>query len=169
MKLRHDRTVIPLPARGAMTIVVVADTHSEPHPKAAKHIAALQPDLILHAGDIGDLTILDGLAKLAPLIAVRGNIDDPSRASGLPDVVTLSITDGEHTMTTLLLTHIAVAGPRIRADAGRLARAERASMVVCGHSHVPFLGRDRGLVAFNAGSVGPRRFRLPIVFGVIDV
>jgi uncharacterized protein len=41
--------------------------------------------------------------------------------------------------------------------------------VVCGHSHVPFLGRDRGLTVFNPGSIGPRRFHLPIVFGTIDV
>lgn len=57
-------------------------------------------------------------------------------------------------------------GPR---GALRLAHAEHASIVVCGHSHVPFMGRDRGLVIFNPGSIGPRRFLLPIVFGVIDV
>jgi hypothetical protein len=41
--------------------------------------------------------------------------------------------------------------------------------VVCGHSHVPFIGRDRGLSVFNPGSIGPKRFHLPIVFGVIDI
>jgi hypothetical protein len=41
--------------------------------------------------------------------------------------------------------------------------------VVCGHSHVPFIGRDRGLTVFNPGSIGPRRFHLPIVFGTMDV
>jgi predicted phosphodiesterase len=48
-------------------------------------------------------------------------------------------------------------------------RAEDASLVVCGHSHVPFIGRDRGLAVFNPGSIGPRRFHLPIVFGTIDL
>jgi predicted phosphodiesterase len=42
-------------------------------------------------------------------------------------------------------------------------------MIVCGHSHVPFVGRDRGLTVFNPGSIGPRRFQLPIVFGVIEI
>ena len=60
-------------------------------------------------------------------------------------------------------------GPRLRADAVRLARAEDARIVVCGHSHVPFMGRDRDLTIFNPGSIGPRRFQLPIVFGVIDI
>jgi hypothetical protein len=40
-------------------------------------------------------------------------------------------------------------------------------MVICGHSHVPFIGRDKGLIVFNPGSIGPRRFQLPIVFGVL--
>ncbi len=62
-----------------------------------------------------------------------------------------------------------VLGPRLRADAVRFARAAGASIVACGHSHVPFLGRDQGFAVMNAGSIGPRRFRLPIVFGVIDV
>ena len=61
------------------------------------------------------------------------------------------------------------AGPRLRADVARIARAEDASLVVCGHSHVPFAASDRGITVFNPGSVGPRRFQLPIVLGVIDV
>jgi predicted phosphodiesterase len=67
------------------------------------------------------------------------------------------------------LIHIAVTGPRLRSDVARMARAERASLVVCGHSHVPFIGRDRELTVFNPGSIGPRRFHLPIVFGTIAV
>ena len=50
-----------------------------------------------------------------------------------------------------------------------MARAERASLVVCGHSHVPFIGQERDLTVFNPGSIGPRRFHLPIVFGTIAV
>jgi uncharacterized protein len=104
---------------------VVADTHSEPHERAHGLIAALRPHAILHAGDIGDLSILDGLAAIAPVFAVRGNIDE--RVSDVPDVL------------------------------------------VCGHSHLPFIGIDRGIAVFNPGSIGPRRYPLPIVFGVIEV
>jgi predicted phosphodiesterase len=69
----------------------------------------------------------------------------------------------------LLMTHIAVYGPNLRADVAKLATAAGASLVVCGHSHVPFIGHDRQLTVFNPGSIGPRRFHLPIVFGTIDI
>lgn len=69
----------------------------------------------------------------------------------------------------VLMTHIAVYGPKIRAEVAKAAREAGATLIVCGHSHVPFIGRDKGLTVFNPGSIGPRRFSLPIVFGTIDV
>lgn len=145
----------------------MADTHSRPHEGGLAHLAATKPDVILHAGDIGDLSVLDTLRALAPVHAVRGNID--VRAKELPDVLTLTLTEGSATALTLLLTHIAVAGPHIRADAAKRARAEHASLIVCGHSHVPFFTAERGLTLFNPGSIGPRRFTLPILFGVMEL
>ncbi len=162
----HRRETLHLGGE-TLRIVAVADTHSRPHPAAPARLEALSPHHILHAGDIGDLAVLDGLARAAPLSAVRGNID--TRAHGLPDTMTLDIRDGDAPLLTILLLHIAVYGPKLRADAAQLARAEGASLVVCGHSHVPFIGRDRGVTVFNPGSIGPRRFHLPIVFGVIDI
>jgi putative phosphoesterase len=152
---------------GALRLVVVADTHGRPHPRSREHIAALRPDYILHAGDIGDLQVLDELAELAPVLAIRGNID--VAAATIPETMTVSIASDERTLLTLLLLHIAVYGPKLRADAARLARSEQAQLVVCGHSHVPFIGRDAGLAIFNPGSIGPRRFQLPIVFGVMEL
>lgn len=168
-KLLHHRTSLRLPSGAPLRLVVVADTHSAPHPRAEECIAELRPDRILHAGDIGDLGVVERLAAIAPTSVVRGNID--VRAPELPDALTIAFHDGEDAepLLTLLLLHIAVAGPRLRADAARLARGERADLVVCGHSHVPYIGRDRGIGIFNPGSVGPRRFHLPIVFGVMDV
>ena len=75
---------------------------------------------------------------------------------------------GDELALRILLTHIAVNGPKLRADVVRMAKHADASMVVCGHSHVPFIGEDRGLVMFNPGSAGPRRFSLPILFGTLD-
>ena len=166
-KLTHTHAALWLRPDGALRIVVVADTHSQPHPRSAELIAAQRPDHILHAGDIGAREVLDALAVHAPVTAVRGNID--GQMPGVPDVVTLDVRDGDRTLVTMLLLHIAVYGPKLRADAARLARAEDASVVVCGHSHVPFLGRDQGIAVLNAGSIGPRRFQLPIVFAVVDV
>ena len=148
-------------AGGALRVVAVADTHSRPHPDLGRHLAGLAPDRILHAGDIGDPKVLRDLERIAPVTAVRGNID----ALGEPDVVVADVGGS----LRILLTHIAVSGAKIRADVAKLAKAEGASLVVCGHSHVPFATHDRGLTLFNPGSAGPRRFHLPILFGVIEV
>jgi hypothetical protein len=163
MKDSMRRTSVELAlSRETLRLCVVADTHSRPHPQAKEHLAALRPDVLLHAGDIGDHAVLDDLAQGAgaPLHAVRGNIDE----LGLPDVIRFGIGD-----LTLVMTHIALNGVRLNAQAARLAQAEKAHVVVCGHSHVPFIGKDRGVVVFNPGSIGPRRFHLPIVFGVMDL
>jgi putative phosphoesterase len=165
-RLAERRAELHLPG-GAGRIVVVADTHGAPHPRAAALLRTLAPHAILHAGDIGDLAVLDGLRDIAPLYVVRGNID--VHADSLPDALVIDVGAGQGTLLSILLLHIGVNGPRIRADAARLARAEGAGIVVCGHSHVPFLGMDRGLAVFNPGSVGPRRFKLPIVLGVMDL
>jgi uncharacterized protein len=158
---------LPLDDDGGLRVVVVADTHSRPHPAATDRIRSLAPAAILHAGDVGDLHVLDDLSQIAPVIAVRGNIDE--RAPDLADSVTIDVRADGETALTLLLMHIAVYGPRIRPDAARLATKHGARLIVCGHSHVPFVGRDRGLTVFNPGSVGPRRMHLPIVFGVLEI
>jgi putative phosphoesterase len=150
-----------------LRVVAVADTHSKPHPKLGERIAALAPHHIFHAGDVGDLAVLGALRKHAPVTVARGNID--ALAPDLPDVVTIDVARQGATVLTILLVHIAVSGLRLRADVRKRARAEDASLVVCGHSHVPFATDDDGVAVFNPGSAGPRRFALPIVFGVIDI
>ena len=154
-------------ADGAFRFAVVADTHSKPHPAMRERLAELSPDAILHGGDIGELAVLDQLAEVAPVLAVRGNID--AAVSDVPEALVVELMTGDVMKLRLLLIHIAVYGPKLRAEVARLAQSERASLVVCGHSHVPFIGRDRGLTLFNPGSIGPRRFQLPIVFGSIDI
>jgi uncharacterized protein len=150
---------------GSMRLAVVSDTHSQPHPATAARLAELSPDAILHAGDVGDLAGLGDLGKVAPVYAVRGNID--TRARDLPDVLVLTI--AASVPVRILMTHIALYGPKLRAQVAQMAEAEGAPLVVCGHSHVPFIGRDRGIAVFNPGSIGPRRFNLPIVLGRIDL
>lgn len=160
------RDQLPLGEDGSFRFAVVADTHSKPHPATAQRLAELRPGAILHAGDIGELAVLDQLAEVAPVFAVRGNIDRPSH---LPELRLIELVDGATLKLRILLVHIAVYGPKLRAEVARVARSERASLVVCGHSHVPFIGQDRGLSVFNPGSIGPRRFQLPIVLGAVEV
>ncbi|HTB76321.1 MAG TPA: metallophosphoesterase family protein [Polyangiaceae bacterium] len=171
--MKHRASAMPkivqareeFPMEGALRIVAVADTHGRPHPALDARLAELAPARILHAGDVGDLGVLSDLEKHAPVTAVRGNIDGPV----LPDQVIVDVRSAGGVLLRILLTHIAVYGPKLRADVARTARSEDASLVVCGHSHVPFAAHEKGITVFNPGSVGPRRFSLPIVLGVIDV
>jgi hypothetical protein len=149
-----------------LRLAVVSDTHSQPHARIAEHLTHLAPDAILHGGDIGDLAVLDALARLAPLYAVRGNID--TRAHDVADLLLIEIARPGSPIR-ILLTHIAIYGAKLRAEIVKRAHAAKAHLVVCGHSHVPFIGTDRGVAMFNPGSIGPRRFGLPISFGTIDI
>jgi len=160
-RLVIKRATLDVP-EGPVRFAVVSDTHSYPHASMAERLREIVPHAILHGGDIGDLTVLDDLATFAPVYAVRGNID--TKARDLPDVLLLDI--GE---LRVLLTHIAVYGPKLRGEIAKLAHAEKAQLVVCGHSHVPFIGTDKGVTVFNPGSIGPRRFALPILLGTIDM
>lgn len=152
---------------GSLRLAVVSDTHSLPHPRALEWLRAERPDWILHAGDIGELRVLNDLAKVCPVLAVRGNVD--VRLPGLPDVLVVEIQAKEGLVVKILMLHVGVYGAKLRADVARLAREKGAAIVVCGHSHVPFMGSESGVTVFNPGSVGPRRFGLPIVFGTMDV
>ena len=83
---------------GTMRLVAVADTHGKPHPRAAERIRALAPDAILHGGDVGDLEVLAALAEVAPVLAVRGNID--GKIAELPDLLTIDVRRGETSALT---------------------------------------------------------------------
>lgn len=148
-------------------LVVIADTHSEPHARARELIAQIAPHAILHAGDIGASSGIDPFRSIAPVFVVRGNID--GRSAAYPDHLDLSVRWGDASVGRIFLTHNALRGPRLIAGSFRDAKARGADLVVCGHSHVPFIGSDRGLGIFNPGSIGPRRFVLPITFGVLEM
>ena len=164
----HRSVEVVSKTAGAAKLAIISDTHSQAHKQSVRLVAEQAPDAILHAGDIGDLSVLQPFESIAPLIVVRGNIDE--RADNLPDSVDIKVMDANgDRLTTLLLQHICVYGPKLRADAAKNAQAHDAEIVVCGHSHVPFIGKDRGLLVFNPGSIGPRRFALPIVFGMMEL
>lgn len=163
----HGSEIVGLTPGASASVAIIADTHGAPHPNARPLIERLSPRVILHAGDIGDLGVLDTFRGVAPVLAVRGNID--ARAPGLVDSMDVDFIAGGRSALRVFLTHIAVYGPHLRAEVARAAIARSASLVVCGHSHVPFIGRDKGCIVFNPGSIGPRRFSLPITFGVLRI
>src|SRR5713101_1144233 len=138
-----------------MRIGVISDTHSLLRPEA---IAALRGShRILHAGDIGDPGILDRLRELAPVTAVRGNVDRGPWAAALPETELVEI-EG----LSIYLIH----------DLGRLDLKPEAAgirVVVSGHSHQPKIEENNGVVFFNPGSAGPRRFSLPVSVGRLKI
>jgi hypothetical protein len=132
-------------------IGVISDTHGLLRPEA---IAALQgSDFIIHAGDIGDPEILSKLAKIAPVTAVRGNVDHRAWAQKIPATNVL-----EAGGLSIYVLH-SVAELDLKPEAAGFAA------VVSGHSHVPKQETKNGVLYFNPGSAGPRRFRLPVSVG----
>ncbi|MCP4443776.1 MAG: metallophosphoesterase family protein [Myxococcales bacterium] len=156
---------IALPSGEPIRIAVISDTHSSAHPNAIAHVAKASPHLILHAGDIGESSVLEPFEEVAETLAVRGNIDGKDAG---PDVITITLSGDDGYAIRIVMKHIALYGPRIRRDAKALAQKYDAHLLICGHSHVPFLGQEGKLIAFNPGSIGPRRHPLPITFGLLE-
>jgi putative phosphoesterase len=134
---------------------VISDTHGLLRPEA---VAALRgSDLIIHAGDIGSPEVLPELRRLAPVLAVRGNVDREPWADALP--LTEVVEAGG---VSIYLLHDLRALDLDPKAAGFVA-------VVSGHTHRPVQERRGEVLFFNAGSAGPRRFRLPISVGRLIV
>jgi putative phosphoesterase len=134
---------------------VISDTHGLLRPEA---LAALRgSDQIIHAGDIGDRQILDKLAAIAPLTAVRGNVDHGDWAQKIPATNVLQI--GEISIYVL----------HILQELDLKPEAAKFAAVVYGHSHVPKQESKNGVLYFNPGSAGPKRFKLPVSVGRLTI
>ena len=138
-----------------MRIGLISDTHGLLRPEA---VAALQGCAqIIHAGDIGKPQVLDGLRAIAPLEAIRGNIDTADWALELPERLDLRI-EG----LTLHVLH-----DLKQLDIDPLAAG--IDVVIAGHSHKPKVERRDGVLYINPGSAGPRRFSLPISLALLEL
>jgi putative phosphoesterase len=133
-----------------LTVGVVSDTHGLVRPAAVEALRG--SDVILHAGDVGGSQVLQDLGELAPVIAVRGNVDG-GWARLLPERRRLELGG-----VPVLVLHD-------RARLGLDPAEEGLRVVVFGHSHRPLSERREGVLWFNPGSAGPRRFRLPVSVG----
>ena len=138
-----------------MLIGVISDTHGLMRPEALSALRGVEH--ILHAGDVGDIAILDALRKIAPVTAIRGNVDTSGACTELPatDVVEL----GDKLFYLVHSVHDLDIDPV----------AAGVAMVVSGHSHKASVKVQRGVVFFNPGSAGPRRFSLPVTVGFVTV
>ena len=138
-----------------MRIALISDTHGLLRPEALDFVRGA--DHIVHAGDICDPAILEALAAIAPLTAVRGNNDHGAWAERLPATALVPLGD-----VLLYAIHDLAEIDLDPCSAGVHA-------VVSGHSHKPVVRTRDGVVYVNPGSAGPRRFTLPISVGELLV
>jgi putative phosphoesterase len=134
-------------------IGVISDTHGLLRPEAIEALAGV--DRILHLGDIGEIEILAALECVAPVTAIRGNVDTQGPCSQLPDFETVEVAGH-----SLYLLHNLAALDLNPVAAGF-------SAVLYGHTHQPKIEEKFGVLYFNPGSAGPRRFRLPVTVGFL--
>lgn len=138
-----------------MRVGLLSDTHGLLRPEALEFLRG--SDLIVHAGDIGDPAVLDTLQTLAPVTAVRGNNDHDVWARAIAETEVLHAGEVRvfvlHDLAELDLDP-AAAGFRV---------------VVSGHSHQPRIEERSGVLFVNPGSCGPRRFKLPIAAGELQI
>jgi uncharacterized protein len=134
---------------------VLSDTHGLLRPEALQALAG--SELIVHAGDVGRPEVLEALRKVAPVIAVRGNNDHGPWAQALPERATLEVEEARlhvlHDVKTL----------------GDPSAIGSVQAVIAGHSHRPLCERRGEVLFFNPGSAGPRRFRLPLSVGRLEI
>jgi putative phosphoesterase len=136
-------------------IGVISDTHGL---LRAEALAALRgSDYIIHAGDVGDPSILKELAKIAPVTVIRGNVDRETWARKVPATSALEVRD----VSICILHNLA--------ELDLKPEAAGFDVVVYGHSHVAKQETKSGVLYFNPGSAGPRRFRLPVTVGRLTV
>ena len=136
-----------------MRVGIISDTHGLLRPEAIRHLAGT--DHIIHAGDIGAPEVIEGLRRIAPTTAIRGNIDAGEWGKNYPD------------------TELVVLGGRafyvlhnleeIKLDPA----ASGFDVIISGHSHRPRIETKTGVLYLNPGSAGPRRFKLPIAVAIL--
>ena len=138
-----------------MKIGVISDTHGLLRPEVSPKLDGCEG--ILHLGDVGDSKILDALREIAPVTAIRGNVDRSGPCSKLPETEVLLIEGGYiYMLHNIEELHLDPA-------------AAKFSAVLYGHSHKAEIRRHKGVLYFNPGSCGPRRFNLKVTMGYLHV
>ncbi|MHB8214799.1 MAG: metallophosphoesterase family protein [Candidatus Sulfotelmatobacter sp.] len=139
----------------SILIGVISDTHGLLRPEALEALRGSEH--IIHAGDVGTFEILEILSRIAPVTAVRGNVDKGAWSRQLPDTQVLELGG-----VSIYVLH----------DLAQLDLKPKAagfSVVVSGHSHVPKQETRDEVIYFNPGSAGPRRFKLPVSVGKLSL
>lgn len=134
---------------------VVSDTHGVIRPEVLEQLSGVS--LILHAGDIGSPSVIQSLNKIAPVVAVRGNVDHGPWAEQYPWMRVV-----ESFNVKIMLIHD-------RKGLGVESIPDGIAVVVYGHSHKAEIREENHVLYFNPGSIGPRRFKLPVTMGRLKI
>lgn len=137
-----------------MRVGILSDTHNLLRPEVVERLAGCER--ILHAGDVGDLAILERLRRIAPVDAVRGNTDSGATAAGLPESLA-----GELGGLAFRMVH--------RREDADLAWLPGLRLLVYGHTHRPELAWHGSCLLLNPGACGPRRFHLPLTLAILTL
>jgi len=135
-------------------IGIISDTHGLLRPEAERGLAGV--DHIIHAGDIGRPEVVDALRRIAPVTAIRGNVDSGEWVRGYPDTKLVRLAGKSMYVLHELKT--------LQVDPGA-----GIDVIVSGHSHVPKIDTVGGVLYLNPGSAGRRRFKLPITLATLEV
>jgi len=138
-----------------MKVGVISDTHGRLRPEALVAFHGVQR--ILHAGDVGGPEILQALSRIAPVTAVRGNVDRGLWCNALPKAEVVEIAG----ISIYMIHDLAQLDLKPEAAGFRI--------VIYGHSHRPKMEEKNGVLYFNPGSAGPHRFRLPVSVGRLEI
>jgi putative phosphoesterase len=134
-----------------MRVALISDTHGLLRPEALEAFKGV--DHIIHAGDIG-AGVLEGLREIAPVTAIRGNNDTGPWANDVPETAQLQLEDAR-----IYVIH----------DLAEFDSFADVDVVISGHSHIPEFYTEEGILYVNPGSAGPRRFKLPISVGFLEI
>lgn len=134
---------------------VISDTHGLLRDEVREALHGV--DLIIHAGDIGRQEVLEALERIAPVVAVRGNMDRAEWALQLPEAKVVTIDDAQ-----VYVLHDAT---KLDVEPGPAGFGA----VISGHTHRPAVVKRRGVLFLNPGSAGPQRFNLPVTLAILHV
>jgi putative phosphoesterase len=143
----------------AIRIGVIADTHGLLDPAVRRHFKGV--DHILHAGDIGDQSVIEQLEQIAPVTAVSGNVDDDEQ-SGYPSEAVIELAGRR-----IAIRHILYEGGKLTKDGRAFLEREQPDICVFGHTHQPKVEWFGDTLLFNPGSSGPKRFKFSRGVGIL--
>jgi putative phosphoesterase len=140
-------------------IGVIADTHGRFDPAIRRHFKGV--DHILHAGDIGDRSVISQLEQIAPVTAVSGNIDD-TRQGRFPSETVIELAG-----FSIAIRHILYEGGKLTKEGRAFLEREQLDICIFGHTHKPKIEWFGKTLLFNPGSAGPKRFKLSRGLGLL--